>query len=579
MSIRKLRAGRVPSVTAQQYIGERGSIFWNELTGEFRLSNGVTPGGSPVGFPVASSTEIGGLKLGPGTLLNNDNQLIIDSTGLSFNFGDFQATTPSNGAATLSSIQPDQDIAIVSNGTGVINMVGDFHIHRTQDYNPSLPDVDGAVFAVKSDGQIQMKIPLADVTTGALEIIGNDSGLFMAPNQTGVILHVTGNSGLVSRNYFDANANYVILAGRRYNGTQLAPRRVLNNETLLRIVSQGATATNNSSDATFQTFGPARISFYANEDQTPTAQGGRIAFEVTKNGFVADGTGTNTITAAYIDAQNGITATKFNGPLTGNVTGKANTAGNADTVTNGVYTTDTGTVTNTMLAGSIANNKLSNSSVTVNGTSIALGASATVTAAAGTLTGTTLNSTVVTSSLTSVGTLTNLTVTNAITGSVSGSAGSVAAANITGTTLASNVVTSSLTSVGTLTNLAIASGGTITAPRMVVNDGGLRTVNGGTTLTIDFATDTFILWTAPSGTAVITLANRTAGARVKLMIAMTTSRDVTYGISAAANSSTGATSFNGAGGGSVDISNTTMFLDYVCMSDVVGGCYLAVTVL
>jgi hypothetical protein len=47
--------------------------------------------------------------------------------------------------------------------------------------------------------------------------------------------------------------------------------------------------------------------------------------------------------------------------------------GNAGTVTNGVYTTDTGTVTNTMLAGSIANNKLVNSEITINGTSTALG--------------------------------------------------------------------------------------------------------------------------------------------------------------------------------------------------------------
>jgi len=96
--------------------------------------------------------------------------------------------------------------------------------------------------------------------------------------------------------------------------------------------------------------------------------------------------------------------------------------GNADTVTNGVYTTDTGTVTNTMLAGSIANSKLANSSVTINGTSIALGASATITAAAGTLTGTTLNSTVVTSSLTSVGTLTSLTTSGTITSSKTGTA-------------------------------------------------------------------------------------------------------------------------------------------------------------
>jgi hypothetical protein len=116
-------------------------------------------------------------------------------------------------------------------------------------------------------------------------------------------------------------------------------------------------------------------------------------------------------------------STSFSGPLTGDVTG--NVSGNAGTVTNGVYTTDTGTVTNLMLAGSIANNKLTNSKVTVNGVEISLGASGTVTAAASTLTGTTLASNVLASSLTSVGTLTNLTVTNPISGSVSGNAGTV----------------------------------------------------------------------------------------------------------------------------------------------------------
>ena len=45
-----------------------------------------------------------------------------------------------------------------------------------------------------------------------------------------------------------------------------------------------------------------------------------------------------------------------------------------------ITTGDTGTVTNTMLAGSIANDKLLNSAITVNGSSISLGGSATVTA-------------------------------------------------------------------------------------------------------------------------------------------------------------------------------------------------------
>ena len=105
--------------------------------------------------------------------------------------------------------------------------------------------------------------------------------------------------------------------------------------------------------------------------------------------------------------------------------------GNAGTVTNGVYTD--GTYNNpawiTGLAGSkvssIPNSSLTNSSVTINGTAISLGASGTVTAAAGTLSGSTLASGVTASSLTSVGTLGSLTVTNTITGSVSGNAGTV----------------------------------------------------------------------------------------------------------------------------------------------------------
>lgn len=86
-------------------------------------------------------------------------------------------------------------------------------------------------------------------------------------------------------------------------------------------------------------------------------------------GSTALTSGTTITTVAGLTS---VTSTSFVGALTGN----------ASTVTNGVYTTDTGTVTNTMLAGSIANNKLTNSSITVNGSSISLGGSATVTATA-----------------------------------------------------------------------------------------------------------------------------------------------------------------------------------------------------
>lgn len=95
----------------------------------------------------------------------------------------------------------------------------------------------------------------------------------------------------------------------------------------------------------------------------------------------------------------------------------------------------------------IPNSSLANSSLTINGVSISLGASGTVTAAAGTLSGSTLASGVTASSLTSVGTLNNLTVTNTISGSVSGYASYV------------------------------SWGGVYGKPALVYNDGGTYSIN------------------------------------------------------------------------------------------------------
>ena len=76
--------------------------------------------------------------------------------------------------------------------------------------------------------------------------------------------------------------------------------------------------------------------------------------------------------------------------LTGSTSGSITVLATANAGTNtltlpavtgtAVTTGDTGSVTNTMLAGSIANTKLTNSSITVNGSSISLGGSATITA-------------------------------------------------------------------------------------------------------------------------------------------------------------------------------------------------------
>jgi hypothetical protein len=128
------------------------------------------------------------------------------------------------------------------------------------------------------------------------------------------------------------------------------------------------------------------------------------------NGVAFDGSAAITVTA---DAgtltgntlANGVTASSLtsvgtltNLTVTNTISGSIN--GNAATVSNGVYTTDTGTVTNTMLAGSIANNKLSNNSVTFNGVTVELGGSGSITAAVPIATTTILGAVIIGSGLT-----------------------------------------------------------------------------------------------------------------------------------------------------------------------------------
>ena len=84
--------------------------------------------------------------------------------------------------------------------------------------------------------------------------------------------------------------------------------------------------------------------------------------------------------------------------------------GNADTVTNGVYTTDTDTVTGTMIANNtVTNANLQNTSTTVGTTAIPLGGSATTIAGLSSVTSTTF-----------VGALTGNATTSSTTASISG---------------------------------------------------------------------------------------------------------------------------------------------------------------
>ena len=182
-----------------------------------------------------------------------------------------------------------------------------------------------------------------------------------------------------------------------------------------------------------------------------------------------------------------VTSTAFVGALTGNVTGSV--SGNAGTVTNGVYTTDTGSVTNTMLAGSIANSKLSNSSVTVGTTAINLGASSTTLAGLTSVTSTSFvgaltgNASTVTNGVytTDTGTVTNTMLAGSIANSkLSNSAVTIGSTSVslgsTASTLAGLTSVTATSFVGALTGNVTGSvtGNADTATKLAT----ARNING-----------------------------------------------------------------------------------------------------
>lgn len=59
MTIQKIRSSRVNSLAADDFVGERGMLFYNEELGDLRVSNGVLKGGIKLTFK-GSNTGVSG---------------------------------------------------------------------------------------------------------------------------------------------------------------------------------------------------------------------------------------------------------------------------------------------------------------------------------------------------------------------------------------------------------------------------------------------------------------------------------------------------------------------------------------
>ena len=436
MAIYDLWLSRNNGPTVSNYVGHANKLFYDPAERVLRISDGSTVGGTVFNgivtvastaptttfqgqlwlnpqtydlrvyhnnafvptINVATTTNLGGVKLGPGVTTNGSGQIIIDSTGLDFSFGDIASTignyTDNSRYAVLQTINLNEDLVLASNGTGGIHVVGEFRINRT---NGNLTSTLEAVpvFEIKADGQVKLLVPTIDSTEGAVSIVGSSTGAFISPVNTGVMLHVTGQydtPAVPSRIYNDSQNTFASFVARRFNGTVASPTAVLADEEIMRISGTSHNGT------TIPGTGQARIVYKALGNQTVSNQGGYIEL------WAVPLNSTTIAKIATINNADGITATKFTGPLTGNVTGKADTAGNADTVTNGVYTN--GSYANPAWITSLAASKVGLGSVENTALSTWAGSSNITTA--GTLTTTSVSD--------SIGNLRSIPINNKVAG-------------------------------------------------------------------------------------------------------------------------------------------------------------------
>jgi len=284
MSVYEFFTSRNNGANVSTFVGQAGRLFYDGANGVIKLSDGTTPGGSFIPYNIATTSTIGGIKAGPGANVAADGTLTIDTAGLPLSFGNLSVVD-----TTMTTVNPNADLILASNGTGNVELVGNIQFHTTA--NPT----SDPFFAASGDGQITILVPAADPQAGAVKIVGSSTGGVIPPLNTGVMLQLTGNTNDPSRLYNDAVNNFAAFVGRRLNGTLASPTAIQAGNELIRISSTGHNGT--SVPGT----GSARILYQAIENYTPTAVGTNISIWTT-----AIGSNVLTKTATF-DSANGIT--------------------------------------------------------------------------------------------------------------------------------------------------------------------------------------------------------------------------------------------------------------------------------
>lgn len=124
MPVQKIKSGRIITVQASTYVGEKGTVFYDEDTPELRLSDGVTPGGLSFStasggtyvLPIASTSTLGGVKIGQNLSIGPDG--VLNANTSTAGIADTFKTIKVDGQSDL--VASTNDIIKFVAGSGII---------------------------------------------------------------------------------------------------------------------------------------------------------------------------------------------------------------------------------------------------------------------------------------------------------------------------------------------------------------------------------------------------------------------------------------------------------------------------
>ena len=541
MSIQKLFGSRRPNVSATTYVGSHGNLFYDEATGLLRISDGVTPGGHVLTINPATTTVVGGIKAGAGANVSIDGTLTIDTTGLPLSIGNLYIT-----AANISTTNANQDLNLLTNGTGNINLIGNLRVQTTSAGLYSTP-----VFEVDNRGNLTVNGNL--ITNGGTYLVGTTT--FVGPAVHEGNLVTNGNLITVGSSYFQGNITEV--------GNLLVIGNAINNG---NSVFNGLSTFNGNTVRNGDTVSNGNITWNGN---------------TTTNGVAVNNGATifNGNTTFVVATQNSVEGAV---EITGDTNGLWQTP-----VTTGVMLHVTGQAS---LPSRVYNDAMNNYALYVgrrfDGTMsapTAVQANEDIVRFAGGVYTSTGWANIGPSRI-SIVSSENQTGTNQggrIEFWTTANSAGPAYANIqriASVDAAVGFQATQFTTAGNVTagNIAVSASGTLSTPRVILTDGGVRQLTGNTAVTLDFSTDSMVSLTNPTGTVTITLANYTAGSIIRFIYSSATARTINLGVAAAVNSTTGGTTLLSTGGGGAPVGpNQSVILTYYCVGGTAATTYVS----